>query len=144
MNLMPYILAEAAHYVDSGRPMMQSLALAYSTDLCCRDYPYEYLFGRDLLIVPVVDENAQEYEVYLPEGSWYDLWTMRKLAGGQKLRLDIAIERIPVYVRAGAELPLYLSTSGKLGDGIDNHIQTQPNALFEAFGELATIRLLLQ
>src|SRR6185436_5546113 len=46
MNLMPYLISEARHCVDTGQPMMRALALAYPNDPTCAQFPYEYQFGR--------------------------------------------------------------------------------------------------
>jgi alpha-D-xyloside xylohydrolase len=55
--------------------------------------------------------------VYLPAGTdWYNFWTNKRVHGGQKLRVDAPIDRIPVFVRAGSIVPMgapVLSTEEK-------------------------------
>lgn len=57
---------------------------------------------------PVVDWKAtKSYEVYLPAGTkWYDYWTGKQYDGGQKLTTNVTLENSPLYVKAGAILPL--------------------------------------
>ena len=44
---------------------------------------------------------------YLPKGTkWYDFWTNQLYSGGQKLTLQTALDRVPMFVRAGSILPL--------------------------------------
>jgi len=105
-RLRPYILREAAHTADTGRPLMCALPLAYPDDRRVRAYPYQYLFGRDLLVAPTVEEGVTTQEVYLPEGSWRDLWTGEPVDGPRVLTVDVPPHHIPVYARAGAVAPL--------------------------------------
>jgi alpha-D-xyloside xylohydrolase len=46
----------------------------------------------------------------LPAGDWYDFWTGERLTGGRRLEVRPPLERVPLYVRAGALLPLATPT----------------------------------
>ena len=134
MSLMPYLLAEAEHCVNTGEPMMRALSLAYPDDANCRSYPYQYLFGRDLLVAPVVEPLASSQLVYLPVGQWYDLWSGEAIQGGQALRIEAPLDKVPVFVRGGSRLPLYLPEGKRLGDFVDNAIHAEPTVIFRAEG----------
>lgn len=44
---------------------------------------------------------------YLPKGSaWYDFWTNQRHEGGQAVTRDAPLDIVPLYVRAGAILPM--------------------------------------
>ena len=44
---------------------------------------------------------------YLPKGAeWYDFWTGKKYKGGQNVKLETTLDRVPMFVRAGSILPL--------------------------------------
>ena len=44
---------------------------------------------------------------YLPKGTlWYDFWTNQQYKGGQTITLQTALDRVPMFVRAGSILPL--------------------------------------
>ena len=46
-------------------------------------------------------------QVYLPAGtSWYDFWTNEKISGGQEITKKTTIDIMPLYIKAGAILPL--------------------------------------
>ena len=67
------------------------------------------MFGPALLVVPVVDENVKEQNVYLPEnkGGWYDFYTGKKMeTASGNIRVPVVMENIPVFVKAGSVLPL--------------------------------------
>jgi alpha-glucosidase/alpha-D-xyloside xylohydrolase len=66
----------------------------------------QYLWGRDLLIAPVFEKGATSRDVYLPAGDWYDWWTNAKAKGGQTVSRSIDLATMPIYVRAGAIIPV--------------------------------------
>ncbi|MBR0263386.1 MAG: DUF5110 domain-containing protein [Prevotella sp.] len=44
---------------------------------------------------------------YLPKGAlWYDFWTNKQYKGGQNVTLETALNRVPMFLRAGSILPL--------------------------------------
>ena len=44
---------------------------------------------------------------YLPKGAlWYDFWTNKQYKGGQNVTLETALNRVPMFLRAGTILPL--------------------------------------
>ena len=65
------------------------------------------MFGPDLLVAPVLEAGARERPVYLPAGTaWTDAWTDATLPGGQTVTAAAPLARIPLYLRAGASLPI--------------------------------------
>jgi alpha-glucosidase (family GH31 glycosyl hydrolase) len=110
-NLMPYIWQEAQYAAQTGQPMMRALAL---TSL--EASPYQYLFGRDLLACPVVEANVTNCRVYLPEGTWCSLWDQERFSGDQVVNIATPLDRIPVFVRAGAEVPVSWGANKRLGE----------------------------
>ena len=104
MSLFPYRYAAAQETGRTGMPMMRALALMHQDDATAREASTEYYFGPDLLVAPVLGPVTQR-AVYLPEGSWVDYWTGRLLQGKQTIVADAPLDRLPLYVRAGAILP---------------------------------------
>jgi alpha-glucosidase/alpha-D-xyloside xylohydrolase len=105
-RLLPYNYALAWQARDSGMPMMRALWLHYPQDEIASGIGTEYLWGRDLLIAPVVTQGTKAREVYLPEGLWYDWWTGEEQAGGGNVTRVVDLATMPVFVRAGAIIPL--------------------------------------
>jgi alpha-D-xyloside xylohydrolase len=65
------------------------------------------MFGPSLLIAPVTDQGRTTRQVYLPAGTdWYNFWTNERVHGGQSVAVDAPIDIIPVFVKAGAILPM--------------------------------------
>lgn len=107
-RLMPYIWREAQHAARTGEPMMRALALWDR-----QASPYHYFFGRDLLVCPVVEPGAESWPVALPQGDWIDFWTGERLTGPRTIEVAAPLDRIPVFVRAGAALPLALAAGAE-------------------------------
>lgn len=64
-----------------------------------------YMFGPDLYVAPVTEQDALEREVYLPAGTdWVDVWSGARYEGGQCLVAAAPIDRIPVFSREDAEV----------------------------------------
>jgi len=66
----------------------------------------DFLFGADLFVAPVVRETLDAQGVALPPGEWYDYWTAEKHAAKDSIVLHPGIDEVPLYVRAGAIVPM--------------------------------------
>lgn len=110
--LGPYLYTAAREAYETGLPIMRGLVLHYETDPNVFDEGSEFLFGRELLVAPILRENQNSRSVYLPIGDeWYDFYTNVKYEGGISLQnvfgfFPGAHEIVPLYVRAGAILPM--------------------------------------
>lgn len=69
-----------------------------------------FLLGDALLVAPVLAEGARQRTVTLPDGLWFDFWTDAPVFGGQLVNVVAPPERLPLFVRAGAVLPLSAPT----------------------------------
>jgi alpha-glucosidase/alpha-D-xyloside xylohydrolase len=105
-QLLPYNYTLTREAVDTGLPMMRALWLHYPNDAEAVKLGSEFLWGRDLLVAPVVEKGATLRRVYLPEGAWYDWWTGEKLAGKRWIERPVDLATLPLYARAGAIIPL--------------------------------------
>ena len=133
MNLLPYIISEAWHSSQTGIPMMRAMSLAFPGDGNGRNYPYQYMFGSSLLVAPVVEEGMRQWPVYLPAGDWYDFWTGAHYSGGQEINYAVPKDRMPVFVRGGAILPLNLGDSFSLGSNVGNAVDEYQNLCFKLY-----------
>ena len=105
-RMLPYLYSVVRECTVTGLPVMRALWLHYPDDptaVACQD---QYLWGRNILVAPVVEKGATSRKVYLPPGVWYDFWTREKLEGGRELMRTVDLETMPLYVRAGTVLPL--------------------------------------
>lgn len=93
-KLMTYIWQEAQYSAQTGQPMMRALQLIDKNAS-----QYDYLFGRDLLVSPVVEPDAETWTTYLPNGKWRSFWTGEIFDGGQTIITNVPLEKIPVFKR---------------------------------------------
>lgn len=106
-RLLPYLYAAFVEARDSGLPVQRPLLLADQEDPVLRDLDDEYLLGRDLLIAPVTGPGVVRRPVYLPRGEWFDWHTDARVDGGQWVQAEAPLDRIPLYVRSGAVIPVW-------------------------------------
>lgn len=105
-RLLPYLYSMAGRIALEGGVMMKPLAFYAPDDARAKEIDDEFLLGDDLLVCPVTDYLARSRTVYLPRGEWYDLHTGRRLAGGADYAADAPLDTLPVFVKAGAVLPV--------------------------------------
>ena len=120
MRFVPYLHAAFVRYHRDGLPPFRALVMDYPDDPEVGSLSDEYLVGDSLLVAPIIvsdhDQGSEtaalgakgstKRRVYLPEGEWFDFWTGEHYLGKQHLDLEIALERIPIFVKAGTILPL--------------------------------------
>ena len=109
-RLLPYTYTLAWQSHTSGLPLMRPLVLNYPEDPAVWELGSEYLWGDDLLVAPVTRQGATAWPVYLPAGTWYDYWTQQRHDGGQGVSVEAQLDRLPLFVRGGAILPLAPAT----------------------------------
>jgi alpha-D-xyloside xylohydrolase len=113
-RLFPYLYSQAKQSEDTGLPIMRPLVLMHQDDPRTFAVEHTYYFGGDLLVAPVIQPASAERRVYLPEGTWFDLWTNERHTGKQDITWRNPAQpaapksKIPVFVRSGAVLPLIL------------------------------------
>jgi alpha-glucosidase len=135
-QLYPYIASAARAYETQGVPLMEALGLADPEDPRSWQGPNRYLFGPDLLVAPVTTPGTRSAAVPLPPGHWLNFWNAVSyvnrdgsfhirssplLRGDSTVRVAAPLDQIPLFVRAGALLPLLspdVATLAPYGRGI--------------------------
>lgn len=117
-RLMPYIYSMAGKVWLEDSTLMRSLLFDFSEDEKAAALGDEFMFGDSLLVCPVTQamyygRNSQKLEIektwscYLPKGTdWYDFFTGERYAGGITVQANAPIDKVPVFVKAGAILPM--------------------------------------
>ncbi len=112
-RLLPYLYALADENARTGDPVMRPVFYDYPQELSAPcDQDMDFTLGKALFVAPPPHpESPHPYDVCLPTGGWYDLWTGKPVTGtGGTAPFDHVTEtprldRLPVYVRAGTILP---------------------------------------
>jgi len=105
-RLMPYIYSQAWKVTSEGATIMRPLVMDFRTDVRAQNIGDEFLFGPSLLVSPVTESGATVRHLYLPAATWYDFWSGALIKGGQAIDAPAPLDRLPLFVRAGAILPL--------------------------------------
>lgn len=105
-RFIPYIYDLARECERTGEPIVRPLVYEYPHDKMVRNICDEYLLGKFALVAPVTVPGKFAREVYLPEGEWYDYETNEKYTGGKYILADAPLDKVPVFIRAGAILPV--------------------------------------
>jgi alpha-D-xyloside xylohydrolase len=103
-RLMPYVYAQAKDSSEHGLPMLRALFVEFPGDPGSWNVDDEYLYGSQMLVAPLMHENATSRNVYLPPGTWIDDQTGQDYSGGWH---QIEAGKIPaiVLVRDGSVIP---------------------------------------
>lgn len=105
-RMLPYTYTIARECCDTGLPMMRALWLHHADDPLAVARGDQFLWGRDLLVSPVVEKGATSRRLYLPRGAWLDFWTEERVEGGREIDRAVDLETMPLHVRAGAIVPM--------------------------------------
>lgn len=111
--LAPYIYTMARKAYDEGISLCRPMYYEWPEASEAYAFRNQYLFGDDILVAPVTAPGKEGYatvQVWLPEGKWYEWQTGTMLDGGRTVERTFALDEYPVYVRAGAILPMYGDT----------------------------------
>jgi len=103
--LVPYTFRHAQEAGRSGRPIAKPLVFNYAGDPRVGDLWEEFLYGDDILVAPVWRVGQRTQHVYLPAGRWVDYWNrQRVVTGPADLDEPVPLDRLPIFVRAGAKV----------------------------------------
>ncbi|MDZ7340104.1 MAG: glycoside hydrolase family 31 protein [candidate division KSB1 bacterium] len=109
--LLPYIYTAARQAYDLGLSICRPLYYDYPEHDAAYQFKSQYLFGKDMLIAPITaplssDSMLVTKSIWLPPGEWIEWFTGERLTGPRRYRRQFALDEIPIYVKAGAIIPL--------------------------------------
>jgi alpha-D-xyloside xylohydrolase len=96
-KLLPYLLEEARHCSNTGRPMLAPIFYDAYSDRRAYAVSDQFMLGRHMMAAPVLWEGMSEREVYFPDGEWRDYWTGELIRGGQTRVISCGLSDIPVF-----------------------------------------------
>lgn len=122
-SYLPYTYTLAWENAVKGTPLARPLNFHDSADAkpSPADCIDQYLWGRDILVAPVVTENTFKRSITFPQGTWVDLNDLTKVyAGGSTVDYDVPLEKLPCFGRVGAFIPQFSQTAYTTSSEIDN------------------------
>lgn len=118
-NWLPYNYNLAYENTTQGLPLVRPLGF-YESDNNIARYEAvtdQYLWGRDVMVAPVMQQGAVSRDITFPEGTWVDYnHPTRRYEGHTIVSYDAPIEVLPLFVRAGAFIPHATNKMENVGD----------------------------
>jgi len=106
-RLKPYIMEQMEIAHREGIPPMRPLFFDFPKDGQSWLEDDQFMFGPDVLVAPVLFHGHRSRQVYLPPSTtWRDAWTGDVYEGGQVIVADAPLDRIPLFLRGDAQLPI--------------------------------------
>lgn len=105
-RLLPYIYTLFWEAATTGAPILRPLLYHFPNDLKTYNISDQVMLGSSIIAAPVYRPGVEYRAVYLPEGRWYDWWSGEVFEGSTHILAQAPLERMPMYVRAGAIIPL--------------------------------------
>ncbi|WP_289034615.1 TIM-barrel domain-containing protein [uncultured Roseibium sp.] len=107
-RLIPYLYTLLWRSSAFNEPIIRPTFLEFPGDENCWLDTDDFMLGRELLIANVVEPGASSRAVRLPEhpSGWWDFFQGTWHAGGTVIETPVDIGTIPVFVKAGAIIPL--------------------------------------
>ena len=136
-RLLPYIYSEAWQVTKNGSTMMRALVMDFNGDTDAVKQPYEYMFGKAFLVAPITEAGATQRDVYLPKSAdWFDFWTGKRIKGGQTIKAEAPLNKIPLFIKAGSIVPMgsiIQYSSAKPADTLEIRVYKGADAQFDLY-----------
>jgi len=105
-RLLPYLYTLFWEAATTGAPILRPLLYHFPNDLRTYTLYDQVLLGPSLMAAPIYRPGIEHRVVYLPQGTWYDWWSGNVVEGPIHILAHAPLEQMPLYVRAGAIIPL--------------------------------------
>lgn len=136
-RLLPYIYSEAWQITKNGSTIMRPMVMDFVDDTAAVNCPYQYMFGKALLVAPVTKPGITRWNVYLPKAAkWYNFSSGASFNGGVVVTTDAPLDEIPLFVKAGSIIPIGKAsqhTGEKESDTLEIRIYEGANGNFTLY-----------
>lgn len=102
-RLSPYYYSLMAQASETGEPILRPMFYEFQNDKNVYENGIDFMVGKGLLVANVVNKGETIREVYLPKDEvFYDFTTREQFIGGQTVKVDVAMDTIPMFIREGS------------------------------------------
>lgn len=124
-QFIPYIYTAARQAYDTGVSICRPLYYDYPESDEAYSFEDEYQFGDQILVAPITSPMRADgrawRQIWLPEGSWFDVSCNKMREGGQTIKEGYTDVQIPYFYKAGCIIPMYASNI--------THLKSRPNRM---------------
>ncbi|KAG8002119.1 Sucrase-isomaltase [Nibea albiflora] len=105
-TLLPYLYTLFYKAHTTGETVVRPVMHEFFSDSNTWTVDRQFLWGKHLLITPVLDQGADRVRAYVPDALWYDYETMEQLAH-RRTHVDMYLpaDKLGLHIRGGAILP---------------------------------------
>ena len=114
-RLFPYLYTMCYRNCHELIPLMRPMYHTHPEVRGAYEVPNQYWFGSEMIAAPITEREEPVSglggtDVWLPEGTWIDGFTGYVYHGGRRLRVFRPLEEMPVFLKAGAIVPMQAHT----------------------------------
>ena len=103
---LPYNYTLSYLQTKNGKPLVMPLFFLNDKDSTLYKAGKQYLWGENVMIIPVTDKGRKKDTCYIPAGKWINLNNFKVVTGPQWIiDSSISMANIPVYAKAGSFIP---------------------------------------
>jgi alpha-glucosidase len=106
-RLIPYLYSAFWEHHRYGFPILRPVVMQEQEVVSNHFRQDEFTYGDKILICPVLEPGQKSRKVYLPNGTWYDFWTLEMVDGGKEVVVHTPLDIMPIFVKAGSVIPEY-------------------------------------
>lgn len=138
MRLLPYLYTAFADYNRKGIPPMRAMVLEQENGVSSTELELEdqFMFGPYIMVAPYYQNQTLSRSVKLPKGNWYDFYTGAFIGNDTTITVSTP-ERIPLFVKEGAVIPMLADHVDNTADAIGMPLEVRhygdQNGLFELY-----------
>lgn len=105
-RMLPYNYTLSYQQTRDAAPLVSPLYYYFGKDTTSISIADAFMFGKHILVAPVLDKLATIRTVYLPKGDWYKWNSNTLFTGGAYYTEQLTLSQVPVFVQAGSIIPL--------------------------------------
>ncbi|XP_026861950.2 lysosomal alpha-glucosidase [Electrophorus electricus] len=105
-SLFPFLYTLFHHAHLNGHTVARPLFFEFPLDNKTYSIDKQFLWGKSLLVTPVLEPGVDYVVGYLPKGVWYDFYTGESLVSkGEEVKLHAPLDKIILHLREGTITP---------------------------------------
>ncbi|MBQ8072379.1 MAG: hypothetical protein IJ231_01310 [Clostridia bacterium] len=108
--MLPFLYTASRRTAEEGLALIEPMYYGWPEEPDAYACPGQYLFGQQMIAAPITEKTAPcgtaVKDVWLPEGSWVDVFTGSRYRGGGWRRMVRGLDRFPLLLKEGGFLVL--------------------------------------
>ncbi|KAG7226089.1 hypothetical protein INR49_018700 [Caranx melampygus] len=105
-TLLPYLYTLFYKAHTTGETVVRPVMHEFYSDSATWTVDRQFLWGKHLLITPVLDPGVDKVKAYVPDAVWYDYETMERLSDRRReVTMFLPADKLGLHIRGGAILP---------------------------------------